>query len=289
MSYRTTPVFSPETNPGIDQDIAAIKLTPHTLLTPATKKIIVDAASGGVWTSMTNRKLSRTGVNKSNQGDIANAICIVEMFSPVLIEIIGTDPPCGLNLIQEVGNIRKYTSPGLVRQSSKLDAGVDRKFSDDCNSTSIFSKVIGDKLSDGSRRDLYAHKSMNLAEDPVQTQTPQFVDMGLTTIDTLYEGSGISKPATIIRRSTDGAHWSTPNHIFDETIAVGVSEAKYDYGYNYKTEFQIWKENKKFERQNILMSQTPLVSTSVGTNTLNTKISTLILDSCWCKILDQKH
>ena len=33
--------------------------------------------------------------------------------------------------------------------------------------------------------------------------------------------------------------------IFGETIAVGVSQARSDYNYNYKTEFQTWKENKK--------------------------------------------
>ena len=40
----------------------------------------------------------------------------------------------------------------------------------------------------------------------------------------------------------DGAHWSAPNYIFGETTAVGVIEANSDYGYNYKTEFQIWKK-----------------------------------------------
>ena len=69
----------------------------------------------------------------------------------------------------------------------------------------------------------------------------------------------------------DGAHWIAPNHSFGETTAVGVSEAKSDYDYNYKNKFQNWKENKEFECQNISMSQPPLKSTHIGTNTSNTK------------------
>ena len=82
---------------------------------------------------------------------------------------------------------------------------------------------------------------MNLLEDPFQTKTTQFVDLGLTTINALDEGSGLSTPATRIKRPTDGAPLSGSNHIFVETTIVGVSETMSDYDYNYKTELQIWK------------------------------------------------
>ena len=64
--------------------------------------------------------------------------------------------------------------------------------------------------------------------DPIQTYTPQFIDLGLVTINVLDEGSCISTPATIIQRPKDGSQWSAPNHIFGETKSVGVSEAKSD-------------------------------------------------------------
>ena len=60
-------------------------------------------------------QISRTGINGSTQDGIDNAIVIVETYSPALIGIVGTASPCGLNGIQEVGYIRKPTSPGLVR------------------------------------------------------------------------------------------------------------------------------------------------------------------------------
>ena len=63
LSYRITPVLPSPKNPWIDQEISEIKLTPQTLLTPATKVIVTDAASGGAWMFSTLRQASRTGVN----------------------------------------------------------------------------------------------------------------------------------------------------------------------------------------------------------------------------------
>ena len=237
MSYWSIRVFTSLKNPGIDLKIAAIRLTPQTLLTPETKEIITDAASGGNWISRTLRQVSRTGIDRSTPGENGNDIGIIEPPSPVLIGIIGTAPPCDLNVRQEVGDKWQSTSPGLVRQSQELDTIVDGKLPDNINLMSIFRKVIIDKLSRGSSRYLYKRCRTNFAADPVQIQTPQLVDLGISTINALDEVSGISTPATRTQRPTDGAHWSVTNHIFGETAEVGVSEAKSVYDYNYKNEF----------------------------------------------------
>ena len=50
---------------------------------------------------------------------------------------------------------------------------------------SIFSKLIGQKLSNGSIGDLYMRRRMNSADDPVQTKIPQLMDMGFYTINAL--------------------------------------------------------------------------------------------------------
>ena len=94
----------------------------------------------------------------------------------------------------------------MVRKYQKLNAVVERIFSDDINSTSIFSKVIGDKLFDSSSGDLYTRCRMNFLADPVQTQTLKFVDLGFSTINEFDETSDLSSPATIIQRPTDGTH-----------------------------------------------------------------------------------
>ena len=74
----------------------------------------MDAASGG-----------KTGVNRITPGDIDDATGIVQISSPNLIGIIGTAPPCGHNLIEEVCDIRQSTPQVLVRQSQQLDTAVD--------------------------------------------------------------------------------------------------------------------------------------------------------------------
>ena len=54
-----------------------------------------------------------------------------------------------------------------------------------------------------------------------------------------------------------------------------MSEANSDQEYNYKTGFQIWKNNNEFERQNISMSQPPLDLTPISTKTTSAKLSHL--------------
>ena len=137
LSCRTITALPPTTNPGIDQWIAPIILAPQTLLTPVTREVIADAASGSVWINRTLRQVIMIRANVITPGYICNAIGIVETSSPVLVGIVGPSPSCGLNVIQEVGNKQQSTSPGLVRQSQKLDAVVDGRLSDDPDLTSI--------------------------------------------------------------------------------------------------------------------------------------------------------
>ena len=177
------------------------------------RKYFQTRVSGGAWTSRTSRQVSRNGVGGSTPVSIENATGIFEMYSPDLIVMIETYPTCGINLIQEVGYLRQSNSPGLVRKSQKLDAAVDINFPDNCYLKSIFSKLISDKLSNGSSWDLYMRCRMNRTADTIQTHTPHFVDLGLSTSNALNEGSGPSTPATRIWRPTDGAHWSATNHI----------------------------------------------------------------------------
>ena len=182
----------------MDQGIVVIRLMPQTLPTPATKEIVVNAASGVVWTSRTLRKVGRNGVNESTPGEIGNDIGIFETSYPFMIGTFVTAPPYDFNLSHKVGNKQQSTSPHLVRQTQKMDAVIDRKFPNNLYLASIFSKAIGDKLSNGSIPDLYMQCSMNVTEYTVQTHTPKFVDMGLSNINALDEGSVLSNTATII-------------------------------------------------------------------------------------------
>ena len=155
----------------IYQWVAPIVLDPQTLLEPTIKEIIPDTASGGAWVKRTPLQVSRTGVDVSTPGDIHHGVSAIEAPSPVLIEIVTTSPPCGINATQKVANKRQSTSPVLVGHTQKLDAVVDGKLPDNLYSASIFSKAISHKLSNGSSGDLYMGFRMKFSANPVQTQT----------------------------------------------------------------------------------------------------------------------
>ena len=119
---------------------------------------------------------------------------------------------------------------------------------------SVFSKVIGRELSDGSIDDLYLRCWMNFSIDVLQTEAPQFVDLGLLDVKTLNDFSILGTTATRIRRLTDVFHWSALDHVFGEVTANRMILARSDQDYRYKTDFEIWRENQDFGRQNITMS-----------------------------------
>ena len=128
-------------------------------------------------------------------------------------------------------------SPSLGGNAQKLDTVVDINFSNYLGSTSIFSKVISHKLSNGASGDLYSRCRMNFVNDPVQTQAPQFMNMGLPSINTLNKSGVLGTPTTIIRRLMDGYHWSASDNILGKATAVGMSAAKSDHNFNYKPDF----------------------------------------------------
>ena len=182
-----------------------------------------------------------------------------------------TSPPYGLVRILQAAKKRQFTSPVLGGNTQKLDAVVDGKLTNDLDYASIFSKFIGHKLSDSSSGGLYLRYRMNFEKYPVQTQAPHFMNMGLSSINKFNESGVLGTPATRIQRSTDRSHWGTPYHVFGEGISFGMSAAKSDHDYNYKTDFEIWRGNKEFERQTISTGQPPLDSTPIDTNITNVK------------------
>ena len=76
MSNRNFPVVVLTMNPRIYQSIALIILAPQTLLTPAMKEVVVDAASGSAWVNRTPQKVIWTGVGRSTPGNIHNSVSV---------------------------------------------------------------------------------------------------------------------------------------------------------------------------------------------------------------------
>ena len=82
---------------------------------------------------------------------------------------------------------------------------------------------------------------MNLTADPVNIPKPQFMDLGISTINALDKSASLWNPATRVGRPTDVTHGRVPDHIFEIVTAVREKvSAKSDY--SYKTDFEIWRE-----------------------------------------------
>ena len=169
-----------------------------------------------------------------------------------------------------------------------MDTALDRIFPNDQDSVSIFSKVIFCDFSHGSSDNLYSRCKMNFSSDFVQTDAPQFVDLGFPAINTSNELSVLGTLDIRIITQTDGSHWLAPDHVFGEATAVRMSAARSEQDYIYQNGFEIWRGNQEFERQNILMSQSNLNSTTIGTDTIN--VATSHLDSTTIgKTLQKPH
>ena len=118
----------------------------------------------------------------------------------------------------------------------------------------IFAEVLGDKISHNSIRGLYMRCRMKLTADPVNIPKPQFMDLGISTINALDKSASLWNPATRVGRPTDVTHGRVPDHIFEIVTAVREKvSAKSDY--SYKTDFEIWRENQDSERQKNARSQ----------------------------------
>ena len=88
-----------------------------------------------------------------------------------------------------------------------------------------------------------------MALDPVNITAPQFVDLGLSTIAALDKSASLRTPATIVGRLTYVPRDITRDHIFGIAKAVRDNVSAKSH-YYYKTDFEIWRENKEYEHQN---------------------------------------
>ena len=107
-----------------------------------------------------------------------------------------------------------------------MNAAVDRNFSNDPIALPISTQVFGDKISNISRRDFYTRCRVNLSTYYVNPVATQFVNHGLSAINTLNKSSGIWIPATRIIRSPDATHWSAADHAVGQGASDGDAMGK---------------------------------------------------------------
>ena len=217
----------------------------------------------------------RKGRDVNAPGDCNVSVRSLWDNSLVLIGDITVSPSSGYIGSLWVFNKQQSISPDKIRDTQKMNTYVDRKLPDDPDSVSIFGKVIGRELFHGSSAYLYLCCWMDLVSNVVRTEAPKFVDLGLPEFNTLDEFGIQGTPATRMRRPIYGSHLSVPDHVFGKATEVGMSTARSEQDYSYKTDFDILRGNQDFGCQNISMSPPPLDSAPIGTNMTNGKTSQL--------------
>ena len=143
-----------------------------------------------------------------------------------------------------------------------------------------WSEVIVSKIFTNESADVYACGLMNFRSDTVLSKSPNFMDFGLLSVNTLDELSYIFIPTTRIVGPTNGSNWLPPCIYISEATAYRVSGTKAKKHYNFKSEFETRKDkmvDQDFGRQNYPMSRPTLDSTHLGMN--KTDISTSPIDS----------
>ena len=141
---------------------------------------------------------------------------------------IGTRPSVPPIIIrgQEIEIPRRSIIPQKVRNADPLDASINRIYSKHRDPTPDWSKVISRKFTNESSADVYVHGRMNFASDTVLSESPNFMDLGLPSVDTMDELGSVLAPTNRIGLETHVSNWFLRSHSISEAILDRVSGMK---------------------------------------------------------------
>ena len=110
---------------------------------------------------------------------------------------------------------------------------------------------------------------MNFRSDTVLSESSNFVNFGLSSVNTTDELGSVFVPITRVRRPTTGSNWLLLVQDISEATADRVSKKKANNHHNLKIDFETRRRNHYFGCQNDPMSRPTLDSTPLGKNTTN--------------------
>ena len=128
--------------------------------------------------------------------------------------------------IQEIGSPSGTIDPVGVRNTQPFHTSINGNSAKHRDTTPTFSKVIGRELSHDSITNIYLRCLMNLTHNAVKTESPNFMNLGLSSVHTSDELRSFSIPATRIGRPMDGSNWLLPGHVFGEVPADRMSRTR---------------------------------------------------------------
>ena len=173
---------------------------------------------------------------------------------------------------QNIGVPRGSISPQEVRNAQLFDTSINGFFSEHRDPALTLSNAISRKFSNESSADIYLSCRMNLTRNTVLAKSPNFMNLGLSSVHTLDELRSVFITTTRIIMLAYGSNWLPPGHRIGKVTADRVIRTQPEKNYNPKSYFETNKGgvvNQDFGRQNNSMSRPTLDSTPLGTNTNN--------------------
>ena len=253
----TIPVAIPPIDQTIAEDDAGSRETLHAHLMILSKEIVTDAARSAAHVFQTPEDIRRNGTDDTTPGDRNTAIGSIRLAYPVRIGVITTGSLRNTRS-QDIISPRGSIGPQWSRYSQPLDTSINGVYFEHRDPAPTWSKVIIHKFTEESNADVTSRCWMNLTRDVVLTESPNSVNLGLSSVHTSNELGSVFIPTTIIGTPRDVSNWLPPGHPIDEDTSNRVSRTGSEHDYIAKTDFETRRENQNFGRQNNYMSRPPL-------------------------------
>ena len=159
------------------------------------------------------------------------------LTSPVLI-VGGTSVPPTRTGVQEIISPSGPISTMEVRNDQPFHTSINVNSAKNGDPTPTFSKLIGRELSNESSADIYSHCRVNFTRDAALTKIPNFMNLGLSSVQTSDELGSFNIPATRIRRPTDVSNWLPSGHLIGVVTADRMNRTRSEKNYSSKTYFE---------------------------------------------------
>ena len=189
------------------------------------KEIVTDTARCGQRIFRTPREVNRTGRDGTMSRDRNTAVAAFRLTYPVQICHSTTDSPIQ-NSNQDIINPIGPITPLWTRNAEKLKTSIDGFFADDRVLKPIFSNVVGCKFADNCIVNVNLPCRMNSGSNVVFTQNPNFINLGIASVNTTDKLGSIRNPTTRVGRPTSRSNRIRHGHDIEEATSDRVSETR---------------------------------------------------------------
>ena len=152
---------------------------------------------------------------------------------------------------QDVIIPRGFIVPQWGRDAQPLDTPINGIYSKHRDPAPTWSKLIGSIFTNESSDDVNLRCRMNFTCDAVLTESPNFVNMGLSSVHTSDEIGSVFIPNARIGTLTDGSNWLLTGHRIGEVTVDRVIRMGSEQDYNAKTDFETRRENQDHQNSKL--------------------------------------